>query len=236
METEPNGGPNLQVRPDHATSDWLIWQLVDSAFPTGAFAHSAGLEAAWQQGEIPDAPSLGRFIQAVIRQAGNSTLPLVTAAYRDPETLEDLDRIADAFLLNDVANRASRIQGRTLAATAARVWPTSAIEELRTRVNATRAHVAPVTGAVFREVGVSLPTTQRVVLFTAARTVLSAAVRLGISGSYEAQRQQLACAPWLETVANRCADLDARSLAQTDPLVDLLQAGHDRLYSRLFQS
>ena len=33
-------------------SDWLTWQVVDSAFPTGAFAHSYGLEAAWQQGEV----------------------------------------------------------------------------------------------------------------------------------------------------------------------------------------
>jgi urease accessory protein len=32
--------------------DWLLWQLADSAFPTGGFAHSGGLEAAWQHGEI----------------------------------------------------------------------------------------------------------------------------------------------------------------------------------------
>ena len=28
------------------------WQLADSAFPAGGFAHSSGLEAAWQQGEV----------------------------------------------------------------------------------------------------------------------------------------------------------------------------------------
>lgn len=27
-------------------SDWIAWQLCDSAFPAGAFAHSGGLEAA----------------------------------------------------------------------------------------------------------------------------------------------------------------------------------------------
>ena len=41
-----------------------------------------------------------------------------------------------------------------------------------------------------RALGVSLETTQRVVLFVAARGVLSAAVRLGVTGSYEAQRLQ----------------------------------------------
>jgi urease accessory protein len=66
--------------------------------------------------------------------------------------------------------------------------------------------------------------------------VLSAAVRLGIVGSYEAQQMQQACGPWLERVAADCADLRVGDLAQTAPLIDLVQAGHDRLYSRLFQS
>ena len=47
-------------------SDWLAWQVVDSAFPTGAFAHSWGLEAAWQQGEVEDVAALRRFLDASI--------------------------------------------------------------------------------------------------------------------------------------------------------------------------
>jgi len=217
-------------------TDWRIWQLIDSAFPTGTFAHSAGLEAAWQQGEVPDAPALGRFVRASVRQAGYAALPLLTAAYRDPDALARLDRLADAFLLNEVANRASRIQGRTLAATAARIWPTPELASLHAGLDGLSAHLAPVSGVVFRRLDVPLVTAQRLTLFATARTVLSAAVRLGISGSYEAQRQQHACEGWLEDIARRCVDLDVADLAQTEPLVDLLQAGHDRLYSRLFQS
>jgi urease accessory protein len=74
------------------------------------------------------------------------------------------------------------------------------------------------------------------VLYGTARGVLSAAVRLGIAGSYEAQRLQHACGPWLDDIARRCEGLSSDDLAQTAPIVDLLQAGHDRLYSRLFQS
>jgi urease accessory protein len=217
-------------------SDWLTWQIVDSAFPTGVFAHSWGLEAAWQQGEVSDLDALRAFLEASIQQAGYGSLPLVNNAYRSPDQLEALDALAEAFLLNAVANRASRIQGRTLLGTAARIWPSAALAALQSRTDATCAHVAPVSGATFRAVGLPLPTVQKVVLYGAARGVLSAAVRLGIAGSFEAQRMQYECGPWLDRIADRCSALSIDDLAQTAPLLDLLQAGHDRLYSRLFQS
>ena len=217
-------------------SDWLTWQIVDSAFPTGAFAHSWGLEAAWQQGEVNDLDALRAFLEASIQQAGYASLPLVNDAYRSPEQLEALDALADAFLLNTVTNRASRIQGRTLLGTAGRIWPSAALAALQTRADATCAHVAPLSGATFRAIGLSLSTAQKVVLYATARGVLSAAVRLGIAGSFEAQRMQYECGPRLDRLADRCSTLSRDDLAQTAPVLDLLQAGHDRLYSRLFQS
>jgi urease accessory protein len=217
-------------------SDWLTWQVVDSAFPTGAFAHSWGLEAAWQHGEIDGVDALRAFLDASIRQAGFTTLPLLNATYQRPDALEPLDELADAFLLNPVANRASRVQGRTLVATAARVWPSGAMSALNHRAQAGCAHVAPFAGAVFRVIGLPLPTAQHVVLYGTARGVLTAAVRLGITGSYEAQRLQHACAAELDAVAARCRALVPDDLEQTAPLIDLWQSGHDRLYSRLFQS
>jgi len=217
-------------------SDWLTWQIVDSAFPTGVFAHSWGLEAAWQQGEVADLDTLRKFLEASVQQAGFASLPLVIDGYRSPDQLEALDALAEAFLLNPVANRASRIQGRTLLGTAARIWPSAGLAALKERADATCAHVAPLSGATFRAVGLPLPTVQNVVLYGAARGVLSAAVRLGIAGSFEIQRMLYDCSPCLDRIADRCRVLSIGDLAQTAPLLDLLQAGHDRLYSRLFQS
>ena len=217
-------------------SQWLTWQIVDSAFPTGAFAHSGGLEAAWAQGEVTSLDSLLSFVEASILQTGHAVLPFLNAGFDSPAGLESLDALADAFLTNPVANRASRIQGRTLLATAARIWPSDAIGALKARADGTHAHVAPLGGVTFRALGLQRAVAQRVVLYGTARGVLSAAVRLGIAGSYEAQRMQSACGPWLDQVAGTCASLSIDDLAQTAPLIDLLQAGHDRLYSRLFQS
>ena len=217
-------------------SDWLAWQIVDSAFPVGVFAHSWGLEAAWQAGHVDGDAALRQFVTESIQQTGWGALPLVNAAYRRPERLEELDALHQAFLTNAVANRASRVQGRTLAATAARVWPSPATVALESRVRRGSAHVAPVSGVVFRTVGLSQATAGKAVLYGAARGVLSAAVRLGIVGSYRAQQMQHESVACLDATLETCSGLAPEEICQTAPIVDLLQGAHDRLYSRLFQS
>ena len=216
--------------------DWLAWQVVDSAFPVGVFAHSWGLEAAWHAGHVPDPEALRQFLGDAVQQAGYGALPLLGGAYCDPEQWPALDELADAFLLNSVANRASRVQGRTLAATAARVWPSPAMRDVESRAKGGRAHVAPLSGLVFRAIGLPCDTAKAGTLFGTARGVLSAAVRLGIVGSYQAQQLQHEVGPWLDTILARCRELRPADICQTTPILDLLQAGHDRLYSRLFQS
>lgn len=227
MEDACGAGPSAEL---------LVWQVVDSAFPAGGFSHSWGLESAWQHGEIVEPAALATFVHESVRQAGRGALPFVTAAHRDPSTLEGLDEMANAFLTNAVANRASRAQGRAFVASAARIWPDAELARLERRAKSLAAHVAPLTGAVLGILGLSLHSAQRVVLFTTARGVLSAAVRLGLVGSYEAQRLQVAAGADIEATIRECGALDLDSLAQTAPLIDALHAAHDRLYSRLFQS
>ena len=214
----------------------LLWQLADSAFPTGSFAHSWGLEAAWQAGEVRGIDALRRFTHDVVWQTGRGALPLVTAAHTGPSRLEALDALADAFLTNVVANRASRVQGRAFLTTCARIWPSPGLDDIERGASARCGHSAPTTGAVMRLLGVPVEMAQRLFLYNTARGILAAAVRLGIVGSYDAQRLQFECARVFDAVVARCGALDERDLAQTAPILDLLHAGHDRLYSRLFQS
>ena len=90
--------------------NFLLWQLIDSGFPAGGFAHSAGLEAALQHGHVADGAGVEAFARHSLAQMGRGALPLVTAAYGDPGNLPEFDRLMDVFLSNPIANRASRAQ------------------------------------------------------------------------------------------------------------------------------
>ena len=216
---------------------WLMLQLSDSALPTGGFAHSGGLEAAAQQGEVRTAEDLRRFLREALWQAGHGALPLASAAHADPSALPRLDARADAFLVSRVANRASRTQGRAFLDTCARIFPAE-LSGLRedARRSGLLLHQAPISGAVLRALGVPLPQAHQLLLSLALRGLLFAAVRLGIAGTHEAQRVLHEMSPALDEVLATCGGLGEDALAQTAPLLDLFGSTHDRLYSRLFQS
>jgi urease accessory protein len=216
---------------------WLTWQLVDSAFPTGGFAHSFGLEAAWQQGEVT-AASVAAFVDDVVSQAAQSSSPFVVAAHENPADLPVIDGRHDALLRNVVANRASRVQGRAWLGTIERSFPTPAIRRLCGAIRSTGGprHFAPAFGATLSALGVDRHETSRLFLFGVARGTFSAAVRLGIVGTMDAQRLLGECAGALDRALERSEGLSMDEAAQTAPLIDLWQASHDRLYSRLFQS
>ena len=217
---------------------WLVWQLVDSAFPSGGFTHSGGLEAAAQHGDVATVDDVGRTAAVAVKQAGRLTLPIVLAAHRSPGEVESLDALADLVLNQPVGNRASRAQGRSFLASAARVFPQAPIHQLaeETRVEDRAGHHAPIFGAVLSHLGLDADTTARLFLYHTGRTVTAAGVRLGLLGVFDAQRLQPALAQEIDATLDGCRSLRLADIAQTAPILDLFQSTHDRLYSRLFQS
>lgn len=226
--------------------DFLIWQLIDSAFPTGGFAHSSGLEAAWQHGEVRGRTELASFIEASLDQLGHAALPFVMAAFNAPEELGEFDALCDAFTTNHVANRASRAQGRAFLTAVERIYPERGVHVASTanghsalkrpEGRALYAHFAPVFGACLRELLISREAAARMFFFNHLRSVLAAAVRLNIVGPMEAQILQHKFSAKAEFVRQKCETLPLEQIAQTAPLLDLWQGAQDRLYSRLFQS
>lgn len=218
--------------------DWLLWQLADSAFPAGAFAHSGGLEAAWQQNRIQDTPSLVRFIETSLFQVASIALPFAAAVFREPESFADYDRLCDVQATNHVANRASRAQGMAFLAAAERIFADQRLSEFRSnlRIEGRAAHFAPVFGLACQVLNLTLDQMARLFMFWSLRGFISSAVRLGIVGPLEGQAIQLQLTDHAAKMAAQGAEILPQAASQYAPLLELLASNQDRLYSRLFQS
>jgi urease accessory protein len=196
-----------------------------------------------------------------VQQLGRAALPFVSASYETPDRLPEYDLICDAFTSNHVANRASRRQGAAFFSAITRIFQTPSAARpgtapsvqmgsqripdggARERPGAARwfprptlGHFAPVFGAVTSCLALGPTTTARLFVFAHLRGLTSAAVRLNIVGTSEAQRLQCELTVQAEAVVLAGPVLTIDDIAQTAPLLDLWQGGHDRLYSRLFQS
>lgn len=225
-------------RGSKSAPDWVIWQIADSAFPTGGFAHSGGLEAACQQGEIRSVEDLFEFIRTQLAQVGRAGLPFVNEAFWGSCRLAELDCLCNAFLSNHVANRASRAQGQAFLLASENAFDSTEIRALRAGVLSRRlpGHFAPVFGAVARVLRLEHVQCVRLFLFLGLRALVSSAVRLGVTGPMAAQSLQARLAPEADRVGSKCAGLRTCDVAQTSPLFDVWHGAHDRLYSRLFQT
>jgi urease accessory protein len=225
---------------------WRFLQIADSAFPTGGFAHSSGLEAALHHGRAKTPEALDDYAREHLWNVGHASLPFVGAAFDAPDDVWALDARADATLTSHVANRASRTQGRTFLSTCARIFEEPAVLEMAARSRAraddaggvpkVAAHLAPVFGASLSALGATRGEALALHLYMALRAVTSAAVRLGVVGPHEAQRLQQRHAATLDEVLGACEKLRTDDAAIVCPLLEIMGATHDRLYARLFQS
>ncbi len=207
-------------------------QLADSAFPSGGFAHSGGVEALKQLGVVHSEPSLLACLRELAWHTGHSALPFVTEAHRfDPCAA---DEAAEVFLVNDVARRASRAQGGAFLIAAHATFEVQGVTSLKRALP--HGHVAVAFGAVFRALERSVDEARQLFLFSSVRGALSAAVRLGVVGPLRAQAVLWSLHPLLDDVLVDTASIRAHEAAGTSVWFETAQMGHDRLYSRLFQS
>ncbi|RVW92883.1 Urease accessory protein F [Vitis vinifera] len=213
----------------NALLQWSQWQLLDSILPTGGFAHSCGLEAAFQAHMISGPEDLQTYVLHVLENTGSLLLPFVYSANMSPnlETWHKLDRMLDATLTNEVGRKASIAQGSALMRVAATVFsevPSLKMMRSNSLGSGTVAfHHAPIFGLVCGLLGLDVGISQRAYMFITMRDVISAATRLNLIGPLGAAKLQHDIAIAAEEMSKKWMNRKFEEACQTAPLLDTLE-------------
>jgi len=224
-----------------------LLQLSDSAFPSGRYTLSYGLEALVQSGHLAlpsERSALSRLLSDSIRfgAAPSDGLALVCAhravggVGADLELLTRVDARLTAVKLPREVREASARTGRALLATATAAIGGAALHDYaeRVRAGASPGNHAVVLGLLSASVGV--PCLDAVVgeLYAFCSGWVGAAVRLGLIDHRGAQALLHRARPVIAAAALDVADRDASQISSCTPFLDVMTMRHEEAELRLF--
>ena len=225
----------------------LLWQMLDSSFPVGSFAHSNGLEAAVTTRVVRDRPSLQRFLLLSLHHTAASQLPTVRHAHLlvspspsspplsdDASSLSSLDEWYDSTVTSSLQRTSSRDLGQSFLSTFLSTHPHLSQPASRLLLSSLPHHHYPVIfSCCLSLLPLPLPVIAHAHLFLSLRCQLSAAVRLNLLGPREAQSLH---AELTSHLLSLCAEWQHSGLQDSYGvhLIDLLCQSHTRLHTRLF--
>ncbi|MFN8524336.1 MAG: urease accessory UreF family protein [Chloroflexota bacterium] len=226
------------------TADLLATlQLADSAFPTGGFVQSHGLEAVVETGAISGRAAIAEWIgDLLLWQMGPSEGSALAGAWQlwpDLGPVADIDRYLTAARLAREPREQSLRLGRRLAATLAEVAGGSDPDGLALLRHAVQKGTIPgnyavVLGAGCAALGVPLDHALAVFFHQVVAEVLGAAVRLTVLDPIDAQVVRRAISPRIEEAMTVAMDTPWKEMYACAYHTEIMSMKHETMTSRLF--
>ena len=221
-------------------------QLADSAFPSGAYTLSGGLETLIEEGIVADVAGMAGCVRAfLLGRAAKGDLAALVAAHRaasepppDVATIVAIDRRLEATKMAAEERQGSRRVGRRIASETLRLVSSTTLSAF---VAAIEDGATPGTASVAQGVAAAalgIPERQATVAAAHAQALglLAAAVRLGTIGHGDQQRILREAREAIVEAADVAAVTDWRALRPFAPGLDIAMARHETAVGRLFAS
>ncbi|WP_037148677.1 urease accessory protein UreF [Rhizobium freirei] len=210
----------------------MAW--LSPAFPVGSFAYSGGLERAVHDGLVYDVGSLRDWIATMMHHgaAWNDAVLLAEAhhAGEDAPRLAAVAELGEALAGSKERHTETMLLGEAFLA-AAGAWPHEIFAMLPAKT------VYPVAvGAVARAHDVPLQKTLAAFLHALASQMLSAGIRLGVTGQKDGVAVLAALEDVIAEVAKRAAQSDLDDLGAATVQADIASLRHETQRTRLFRS
>jgi urease accessory protein len=218
-----------------------LLQLVDSAFPSGAFTLSLGLETLVADGAVQSADDLCGLLEVSLlvrlALADRVILLAVHVAGDLEEVLELVRRLSTVKLAGD-DRLASRRVGRRLAIEASRLVDDDLLAEYVDALVEGRAdgNAAVALGVATRALGVPATDAALGAAWAFASGLCAAALRLGLLGHGQVQRILRDAGPTMRHAVEWAAAADPRDIRPSAPQLDVALGRHEAASARLFAS
>ena len=228
----------MEVRP---AALLRLLQISDTAFPTGSFAHSMGLEAFVEAGEIRDAEDLGRLVETYLDSLATSDCVALRAAYGATflERLIEIDRLLLATkLARELRTASAATGGRFLASIAALGAQGPPLEDYAraVREDQTPGNLAVGYGVVAPVLGFGAEEALLSYLYTAVSSLVAAGQKLIPLGGNVAQRVLYELSGEITRVVQKSEEVAVEDMYAFAPEVDARSMLHERQRVRLYIS
>jgi urease accessory protein len=221
-----------------------LLHFADSAFPTGGYAHSFGLERYCQAGIVTDADGVERFLLAQLEgSAGPMDATAAAGASRamaagDVDACGGLDETLESMKPVRELREGSRQMGRQTLRIAALLTGDARLARYLDAVNVDLApgHHAVAFGMAAGALGWSAYDTAAGFLYSTTSLLVGAALRLLPMGQTDGQRVLWRLHPVIARVAREAAERETSEMWSFSPGLDVQAMLHARLDTRLFRS
>ena len=218
-----------------------LLHLCDSLFPTGAFAHSDGLEWATDRGLVSSAADLGDWMDASLSQLlARADGPAVwlgwhAFAAHDWRALAVVNAEALALRPSAVSRQATRAMGVRLVRTWQQLYEPAGLREMAAAVDVERTMTLPAAfGIVCATIGIEARAAVEGFIYTRLASMASAAMRLMAIGQHDAHRvlasRLRVVGPIVDAIAVQPV------MSSFAPAQDIAAMSHQYVRSRLFKS
>ncbi len=235
--------PTLMSTDTTTTNETLLalLQFTDSFFPTGAFAHSFGLETYVQDGHVHDRETLESFLRAVLNhgiRTGDALAVALTYKATEIEQIVHLDQRLTAMKISRELREGSVKIGKQFLRNAATLAKSEMLDEYVKRIQSRKfaGHHAVAYGLVASAAKIDLRSTLLGYLHAFAVSQVSAAVRLIPLKPTDGQQVIQHLRSNLLEIVEFAQTANIDDLGGFTPGHDIQSMRHERLYSRLFIS
>ncbi|WP_309931494.1 urease accessory protein UreF [Arthrobacter sp. 1088] len=221
-----------------ATYQLALQQLVDSALPTGAFAHSLGFESYIHRGLVGDEGSFRVWLSAFVGQQLTYSDGLAVRFLYEGVDVGLLDSVLSSQLLAREVREASLKMGGRLLEIGGEVFPSAELDRYRdlVREGSAGGHQPLAFGVVARSLQVPYEEAVSAYLFATVTSLTQNAVRAIPLGQNAGQRvlrhAHDAVAAAVRDIAQLCWD----DFGAVSPGLEISQMRHERQRARMFMS